>query len=123
MRLLLTEEKKKYEKMLRERNMSNAAPLEAEIGAMRQWGEVTARDGTIAKLKEQHEKVTADSINKSTKIEKLRGQRTGLRNKVDEVETIVGARDSEIGTLKALIDLRTKRSTGSKKTRPGLDGH
>ena len=43
-------------------NQSNAAALEAEMRAMRQWGEVTARDGTIAKLMEQHEKVTTDSI-------------------------------------------------------------
>ena len=34
--LLLAEEKKKYEGMLRERNMSNAAATEAEMGAMRQ---------------------------------------------------------------------------------------
>ena len=63
--LLLAEEKKKYEGMLRERNMSNAAATE---------GEVTVRDAIIAKLKEQHERVTADSIKKSTKIEELKGQ-------------------------------------------------
>ena len=34
--LLLAEEKKKYEGLLRERNMSNAAATEAEMGAMRQ---------------------------------------------------------------------------------------
>ena len=53
LRLLLVEEKKKYERMLRERNMSIAAATEAEMGAMRQWSEVTARDGTIVKLKER----------------------------------------------------------------------
>lgn len=42
--------------------------LEAKMGAIRQWGEVTARDGTIAKMKEQLEKVTGDFIKKSTKI-------------------------------------------------------
>jgi hypothetical protein len=34
--LLLAEEKKTYEGLLRERNMSNAAATEAEMGAMRQ---------------------------------------------------------------------------------------
>ena len=34
LRLLLAEEKKKYERILRERNQSNAAALEAEMGAM-----------------------------------------------------------------------------------------
>jgi chromosome segregation ATPase len=93
------------------------------MGAMRQWGEVTARDGTIAKLKEQHEKVTADSIKKSTTmrnqeitIEELKGQRTGLRNKVDEVEAIVEARDSEIGILKALVDIRNDEINGLEET-------
>ena len=123
LRLLLAEVKKKYERMLRERNQSNADAMEAEMGAMRQWGEVTARDGTIAKLKEQHEKVTADSIKKATTmrsqevtIEDLKGQRTGLRNKVDEVEVIVEARDSEIGTLKALIDIRNDEINGLEET-------
>ena len=37
---------------------------------------------------------------------------TGLRNKVDEVEAIVEARDSEIGTLKALIDIRNEEING-----------
>ena len=35
LRLLLAEEKKKYERMLRERNQSNADAMEAEMGAMR----------------------------------------------------------------------------------------
>jgi hypothetical protein len=36
LQLLLAEEKKKYEWMLREYNISNAAATEAEMGAMRQ---------------------------------------------------------------------------------------
>ena len=90
-------------------------------------GEVTARDGTIAKLKEQHEKVTADSVKKSTTmrsqevtIDELKGQRTGLRNKVDEVEAIVEARDSEIGTLKALIDIRNEEINGLEENQTRL---
>ena len=43
-----------------------------------------------------------------TTIDELKRQRTRLRNKVDEVEAIVEARDSEIGTLKALIDIRNE---------------
>ena len=112
LRLLLAEEKKKYERMLHERNMSNAAALEAEMGAMRQWGEVTARDGTIAKLKEQHEKFTADSIKKPTTmrsqeatIDELKGQCTGYETRWMKWR----ARDFEIGTLKALIDIRNEK--------------
>lgn len=32
------------------------------MGAIQQWGEVIARDGTITKLKEQLDKVTRDYI-------------------------------------------------------------
>ena len=53
---------------------------ETKLGAKCQGVELTARDGTIAKMKEQLKKVTGDS----TEIKELRKQRTMLRNKVDE---------------------------------------
>ena len=116
---LLTDEKKKYERMIRERNMSNAAATEAEKGAMKQWGEVTARDEMIVKLREQHEKVTGDSIKKSTKIDELRQQRDSLKIKLREMttlQTIVGERDSELGTLRSLIDIRNEDINGLEES-------
>ena len=50
--------------------------------------------------------------NQEVTIDELKGQHTGLRNKGDEVEAIVEARDSEIGTLKALIDIRNEEING-----------
>ena len=67
LQVLLTEETKKYERILRNRNASVKNLTEAESGARCQGGELTARDGTIAKLKEQIEKVTGDSIKKFTR--------------------------------------------------------
>jgi arginyl-tRNA synthetase len=99
-RVLLTEETQKYERMLRDRNASTKNLTEAESGVRRQGVELSARDGTIIKLKEQLDKVTNDSIKKSTKTEDLRGdsskkaakiedlrnQRTGLRNRLVELD-------------------------------------
>ena len=51
--------------------MKNLA--EAEKGAKRQVEELAARDATITQLRDQIDKITADSIKKSTKIEDLRG--------------------------------------------------
>ena len=64
---LLVEETKKYELMLRERNMSMENQTEAEMGAMQKWGEVTVRDETISMVKEQLEKGTTDSIKSLTR--------------------------------------------------------
>jgi hypothetical protein len=69
---------------------------------MRQWGEITARNEMIVKLREQQEKVPGDSIKKSTKIDELHQQRDTLKVKLKEMTTlqnIVGERDSELGTL------------------------
>ena len=84
--MLLIEETKKYERMLRDRNASASNLTEAESGARRQGVELSARDGTIVKLKEQLDKVTNDFLKKSTKIEGLRNQRTGLRNRLVELD-------------------------------------
>ena len=62
----------------------------------------------ITKMKEQLEKVTSDSIKKSTKIEELRRQRMMLRNKVEELtalETAVEERDFELDSVRALFDI------------------
>ena len=90
----LVEETKKHERILRDRNASMRNLAAAEKGAKRQ---VTAKDATITQLRQQVEKITADTIKKSTRIEELRGdsnkksakvddlrsQRTGLRGKID----------------------------------------
>jgi len=98
LRVRLVDETKKYERMLRDRNASVKNLAEAEKGARRQVEELAAKDATITQLRDQLEKVTADSNKKSTKIEDLggdsskkstkvddlRSQRTGLRNRMDE---------------------------------------
>ena len=67
----LTEETKKYERMHRDRNVSVKNLADAEKGARRQVDELTARDATIAQLRDQLDRVTAESNKKSTKIEDL----------------------------------------------------
>ena len=64
LRMLLAEETKKYERMLRDFNASVKNLTEAELGARRQGG----------KLEHINEKVTSDSIKKSIKIEDSRGK-------------------------------------------------
>ena len=99
--MLLTEETKK--------NVKNLNEAESEV--RRQGAELSNRDGTIAKLTDQLYKVTRDSIKKSTKIDDLRNQRTGLRNKLDEqaalLQTAVDERDSELDNLRALLSIST----------------
>ncbi len=76
--------------------------------------ELAAREATITQLRDQIDKITADSIKKSTKIEDLpgdsskksakvddlRSQRTGLRNRLDEQAALhqaaVEEKDSEM---------------------------
>ena len=62
----LTEETKKYERMHRDRNVSVKNLADAEKGARRQVDELTARDATIAQLRDQLDRVTAESNKKST---------------------------------------------------------
>ena len=125
LRIQLVEEAKKYERMLRDRNASVKNLAEAEKGNRRQGAELTVRDATITQLRDQLEKVTADSIKKSAKIEDLRGdsskksvkvdglrnQRTGLKNKLDEqaafLQAAVEERDSEITNMRELINIGT----------------
>ena len=73
------------------------------MGARRLGAELSNREGTITKLTDKLEKVTRDSIKKSTtinelqrdvdkkaaKVEELRTQRTGLRNRLDEQATLL----------------------------------
>ena len=111
----LVDETKKYERMLRDRNASAKNLAEAEKRAKRQVEELAARDATITQLRDQLDKVTTDSIKKSTriedlwgdsskksaKVEDLRNQRAGLRNRLDEQESLhqaaVDENYSEIG--------------------------
>ena len=67
----LAEETKKYERMHRDRNVSVKNLADAEKGARRQVDELTARDATITQLRDQLDRVTAESNKKSTKIEDL----------------------------------------------------
>ena len=73
LRVQLVDETKKYERMLRDRNTSMKNLAEAEKGAKRMVEELAAREATITQLRDQIDKITADSIKKSTKIEDLRG--------------------------------------------------
>ena len=104
----MKEETKKSERLARDRSKSAKNLAEAESGARRQGAELSNREGTITKMTDQLEKVTKDSIKKSTtiselqrdfdkkaaKVEELRTQRTGLRNRLDEqaslLQTAVG---------------------------------
>jgi len=116
--VLLADEKRKYKRILRERNMSNAAATEAEIGAMRQWGEVTARNEMIVKLREQQEKVPGDSIKKSTKIDELHQQRDTLKVKLKEMTTlqnIVGRETQSWGHCDHSLTSTMKTSTDWKR--------
>ena len=98
LRELLEAETKKAERLERDRSKSIKNLAEAESGARRQGAELSNRDGTIATLTSKLDKVTRDSIKKSTtiselqrdfdkmaaKAEELRTQRTGLRNRLDD---------------------------------------
>ena len=126
LRVRLVDETKKYERMLRDRNASMKNLAEAEKGAKRQVEELAARDATITQLRDQIDKITADSIKKSTKIEDLRGdsskksakvddlrsQRTGLRNRLDEQAALhqatVDEKDSEIASVRELVNVGTE---------------
>ena len=66
-------ERRGTNRLMRDRNASMKNLAEAEKGAKRQVEELAARDATITQLRDQIEKITADSIKKSTKIEDLRG--------------------------------------------------
>jgi phage shock protein A len=126
LRIQLVEETKKYERMLRDRNASVKNLAETEKGARRQGAELTARDATITQLRDQLEKVTADSIKKSARIEDLRGdsskkcskvddlrnRRTGLRNKLDEqAALLLEERDSEMANMRELLNVGTEDIT------------
>ena len=98
LRELLAAETQKAERLERDRNKSIKNLAEAESGARRQGAELSNRDGTITTLTSKLDKVTRDSIKKSTtidelqrdfdkmaaKAEELRTQRTGLRNRLDD---------------------------------------
>ena len=121
--MLLIEETKKYERMLRDRNASASNLTEAESGARRQGVELSARDGTIVKLKEQLDKVTNDFLKKSTKIEDLRGnsskkaakieglrnQRTGLRNRLVELDNLRALLNISTDDISALEENLSQR--------------
>jgi chromosome segregation ATPase len=122
----LEAETKKSERLDRDRSRSVKNLAEAESGARRQGAELSNRDGTIATLTDKLEKVTRDSIKKSTtinelqrdvdkkaaKVEELRTQRTGLRNRLDEqaslLQTAVDERDSELDNLRALLSISSE---------------
>lgn len=79
MHILLAEATQKHECMHRKRNILKAAAKKTEMQAIRNWDEM------IAKVKEQLEKVTRDSIKYRSKIDDLCSQCTVLRNKMDEL--------------------------------------
>ena len=126
LRELLEEETKKSERLAHDRSKSAKNLAEAESGGRRQGAELSNREGTITTLTDKLEKVTRDSIKKSTtiselhrdfdkkaaKVEELRTQRTGLRNRLDEqaslLQTAVGERDSELDTLRALLSISSE---------------
>ena len=126
LRALLEEETKKSERLARDRNKAAKNLAEAESGARHQFAEMSNRDGTISTLTDKLEKVTRDSIKKSTtidelqrnfdkkaaKVEELRTQRTGLRNRLDEQESLlqsaVDERETELDNLRALLSINSE---------------
>ena len=99
----MEEETKKSERLARDLSKSIKNLAEAESGARRQGAVLSNREGTITTLTDKLKKVTRDSIKKSTtiselqrdvdkkaaKVEELRTQRTGLRNRLDEQASIL----------------------------------
>ena len=134
LRALLEEETKKSERLARDRSKSIKNLAEAESGARRQGAGLSNRDGTISTLTNKLEKVTRDSITKSTtinelqrdfdkkaaKVEELRTQRTGLRIRLDEQEsllqTAVDERDSELDNLRALLSISSEEIAALEAT-------
>jgi len=54
----------------------------AEAGLQRRQDKVAQREGTIAGLTDQVDKMRGDSVNQRIKLDELRGQRTALRKEV-----------------------------------------
>ena len=126
LRELLEAETQKAERLERDRSKSIKNLAEAESGVRRQGAELLNRDGTIATLTSKLDKVTRDSIKKSTTISELqrdfdkmaakagelRTQRTGLRNRLDDqaalLQTAVDERDSELDNLRALLSISSE---------------
>ena len=51
----------------------------AEAGLQRRQDEVAQREGVIARLTDQVDKMRGDPVNQRIKLDELRGQRTALR--------------------------------------------
>ena len=68
---VLEEETKKSERLVRDRSKAIKNLAEAESGARRQGADFSNRDGTITTLTDKLDKVTRDSIKKSTTISEL----------------------------------------------------
>jgi chromosome segregation ATPase len=76
----------------------------AEVGLHRQQDEVAQREGVIARLTDQVDKMRGDSINQPIKLDDLRSQRTALRKEVQELRATMEDREarkvtSDVGQL------------------------
>ena len=83
LRELLDEETKKSERLIRDRDRVAKNLAEAESGARRQGAELSNREGTITRLTDQLDKVTKDSIKKSTTIQQEGHQGRGAAYSTD----------------------------------------
>ena len=74
----------------------------------RQQGEVAHREGVIAKLTDQVDKMRGDSINQRSKIEELCGQRTALRKEIQELRITLEDRDLRLEELRVMLENRNE---------------
>ena len=80
----------------------------AEVGLQRQQNEVAQREGVIARLTDQVDKMRGDSINQRVKLDELRNQRTALRKEVQELRAIMEDRDLRLEELRVMLDNRNE---------------
>ena len=76
----------------------------AEAGPQRQQGEVTQREGVIARLTDQVDKMRGDSVSLRIKLDELRGQRTALRKEVQELRATLEDRDSRLEDMRVMLE-------------------
>ena len=69
-----------------------------------QQGEATQREGVVAKLTDQVDKMQGDTINQRVKIDKLRGQRSALHKELQELRTTLEDRDLRLEELRVMLE-------------------
>ena len=94
----------------------------AEAGLQRQQGEVAQREGVIARLTDQVDKMRGDSVNQRIKLDSI-----ALRKEVQELRTTLEDQDSRLEELRVMLENRNdevaameERVTHTRETRDSL---